>query len=485
MHRKLITLALAACLFAALPGVRTTRAQSDNPAADLVVFVQGGNLWVWNVATGESQPITLNTQIRGIAVSPAGGAVAVLDWAPISYDAVERVGGIGGGPLPSDISLINYVTLEPGYTIAPQPEDASFFTPNVMDNAILRSTPVWSPDGGSLAWAEVHYPSFTPESNRVMIYTVATGETRMLVSNLPESGGVPGPLDVKWGEGGFALLYYAFDPADASMRPHLLISDTNGTLLSDTLIPEEETGVFQDYQWVTGSTAPALLLTFADGHAELLDPTTGTHEPAPGTPQLYSTVFPDDSLALSYGAATGAADYWNSFAWTATTPDGQPIALPVTASLGSVALDAGGQRIAYTNDHGGLSVWQGGQVIDMPGTLVVDPYAPVFWGPNGWRVGASSTDAPLDACAGTLPPRLPPGTQAQVIPGTSANNLRAEPGAGAASLGQIDPGAAFAVLDGPLCAEGLYWVQVDFNGVTGWTAEGDASGYWIEPVPSE
>ena len=71
-----------------------------------------------------------------------------------------------------------------------------------------------------------------------------------------------------------------------------------------------------------------------------------------------------------------------------------------------------------------------------------------------------------------------------MIPGTSANNLRADPNAGAASLGQIDPGAAFTVLDGPLCAGGMYWYQVDYNGTVGWTAEGDASSYWIEPLPA-
>ncbi|WP_162909579.1 SH3 domain-containing protein [Aggregatilinea lenta] len=485
MYRKTLMLALAACLFGALPGLWAVRAQIENPAANLVLFVQGGNLWVWDVASGESQPITLNTHIEGVALSPAGGLVAMRDWSPISYDAWERSGGIGGGPLPSDIVVVNYVTLEPGMTIAAQPDDASFFVDGVPDSAILRSDPTWSPDGASVAWTELHYPSLSPESNRLVMYTFATGETRVVTTNLPDMMGVPQPLQVKWGEGGLALRVTLFDEASITYPEQILVYDTDGNLRAQTVVSEDE-GALADYQWITWNDAPYVGIQFGDGHWELLDPATGNRQPAPAAPQLYGTVFPDDSLGLRVSRDAQSGSYWNSFTWTATTPDGQPgSSLPITSAPGSVALAADGQRIAYTNDHGGLSVWQNGQAIDMPGTLVVDAYAPVLWGPNGWRIAAAGNgDAPQDACATTLPPRLQPGVQAQVIPGTSANNLRADPGAGAASLGQIDPGAAFTVLDGPLCAGGMYWYQVDYNGTVGWTAEGDAAAYWIEPLPA-
>jgi uncharacterized protein YraI len=50
-------------------------------------------------------------------------------------------------------------------------------------------------------------------------------------------------------------------------------------------------------------------------------------------------------------------------------------------------------------------------------------------------------------------------------------------------LTQIPSGGTFTVLAGPTCANGMNWWQVNYNGTVGWTAEGDASGYWLEPLP--
>lgn len=493
MKRQFLVLVLAILLIAA-SAVPSVRAQGGNPAADLVVFVQGGNLWVWNVASGETELLTRNTHIEGAAISPAGGLIAVRDWSRISYDAWERTGGIGGGPMPADIIAIDYVTVQPDFPIVDQPADASFFVEGVEDNAILRSDPSWSPEGASVAWAEVQYPTFAPETNRLMVYTFATGQTQMLVNNLPAMAGVPQPLQVKWGAGGIALRNVLYDPENIAYHDQFLIYDVSGALRSEIIVSEAEGGV-ADYWWAAQDGTPVLMILFNDGRWEQIDPATGARGPAPAAPQLISTVDPFNSLALSFTrpASDTAGDYWQSFEWTATTPEGEVIALPVRSAPQSVALSMDGRAVAYTNGSGGLSVWQNGDVITMPGTLEVDASAPVYWAPNGWRLGAGSgqagplppTGQPEDACANVVAPRLQAGMQARVIPGTSANNLRSAPGTGAGSLGQINPGEAFTVLDGPTCADGLNWYQVDFNGTQGWTAEGDAGGYWLEPVPLE
>jgi ABC-type antimicrobial peptide transport system permease subunit len=39
-----------------------------------------------------------------------------------------------------------------------------------------------------------------------------------------------------------------------------------------------------------------------------------------------------------------------------------------------------------------------------------------------------------------------------------------------------------AVLEGPVCAENMAWWKVQYQGQTGWTAEGQGTDYWLEPL---
>lgn len=96
---------------------------------------------------------------------------------------------------------------------------------------------------------------------------------------------------------------------------------------------------------------------------------------------------------------------------------------------------------------------------------------------------------PTPACPppndpGYLPPRLVIGTQARVSEGGLPNLVRDQPGASGRLLGQIEPGSAFNVLDGPRCSllDKIVWWQVNFNGLIGWTAEGLDGEYWLEPM---
>jgi uncharacterized protein YraI len=84
-------------------------------------------------------------------------------------------------------------------------------------------------------------------------------------------------------------------------------------------------------------------------------------------------------------------------------------------------------------------------------------------------------------CNASVPPRLVIGGSGLVTPGVP-NNLRQGPGQSTAYLGEIPPGGVFEVLDGPRCASGLSWWQVRYNGLVGWTPEGDAADYWLAPL---
>ena len=84
-------------------------------------------------------------------------------------------------------------------------------------------------------------------------------------------------------------------------------------------------------------------------------------------------------------------------------------------------------------------------------------------------------------CVNTLPPRLKAGDTAGVTyTPPVANRLRKDPGYRGAIITTISPGKTFYVMDGPVCADNLYWYYVNFNGKYGWTAESDEGQYWLE-----
>lgn len=80
----------------------------------------------------------------------------------------------------------------------------------------------------------------------------------------------------------------------------------------------------------------------------------------------------------------------------------------------------------------------------------------------------------------TLTPRLEIGSTARVTPG-DPNNVRAEPTTNSANIGSIPGSGMFVVMDGMVCADGFNWWQVNFDGLIGWTVEGNNGTYWVEP----
>ena len=89
---------------------------------------------------------------------------------------------------------------------------------------------------------------------------------------------------------------------------------------------------------------------------------------------------------------------------------------------------------------------------------------------------------PGTTCAGKYT-QLLPGVWAQVAPG-DPNRVRAEPSKSAEVIGQLYPGTASLVIEGPVCVDGLVYWKVENStipGGSGWTAEGDGKEYWLEP----
>jgi hypothetical protein len=84
------------------------------------------------------------------------------------------------------------------------------------------------------------------------------------------------------------------------------------------------------------------------------------------------------------------------------------------------------------------------------------------------------------SCPGALPSRLVIGGQGYVLP-DGPNRVRIEP-AGAV-IGRIPEGGNFTVLTGPRCTSNhIAWWKVDYDGLVGWTPEGQGLEYWLEPT---
>ncbi|MBE2183669.1 MAG: SH3 domain-containing protein [Anaerolineae bacterium] len=97
------------------------------------------------------------------------------------------------------------------------------------------------------------------------------------------------------------------------------------------------------------------------------------------------------------------------------------------------------------------------------------------------------TTDPSIACPagypGYLMPRLQIGGQGQVPVGSTPNRLRETPSLTGAQIGLLGSGAAFTIIGGPACADGIVWWQVAINDQTGWTAEGQLPDtYYVEPA---
>lgn len=103
---------------------------------------------------------------------------------------------------------------------------------------------------------------------------------------------------------------------------------------------------------------------------------------------------------------------------------------------------------------------------------------------------ASAAAAPGSAtvpCVNGLPTRLRVGAYAYVNPDPPLpNNLRRDAGKNSSLIGDIQPGQAMKILDGPTCADGWVWwnVRTLEPELEGWTAEGDRQNYWLIPCES-
>jgi SH3-like domain-containing protein len=464
---------LTAPLFFSSPGVvaEGPTLQDDAP----VVMLVKGDLWTWSAINGLNQITTWG--YNGFPkLSPDGSLVAYSSTATMAVEVIEEQGGIGGGPLPSNIWVIDPLTQD-AFRVADQPPDASFMVPNVSSKGVIRSEPTWSPDGSQLAWTELLFPE---DSYRLAIYTFATGNTTFTSLNtLTIPLGIPSPLTVKWGPEGLVIrgaININQDPSQ--QKDAFYFFNNNGVQTAVGVLPSDEFVI--EFDWINaGGRWYVLILQETQGW-RLIDPANGTTQSLSASPELYSPISP-----LGVSLSVVFEDFSN-YSWWRLDTDGPQQQIATTRSMDAMLISPDGTTAAYIDPNtGGLALWENGVTTPVAGLgqandnrLVVS----AVWGGTRWRSLGTVTaqQAPL-ACPGFLASRLGVGMTGHVLPGFSPT-LREASSSASLAVTVIPEGGQFAVTSTPpQCAENTTWWQVNYNGFIGWLPEGAGQTYYVQP----
>jgi hypothetical protein len=288
------------------------------------------------------------------------------------------------------------------------------------------------------------------------------------------------PLEVLWGTTGIYLrqfavpefvIVYSGDGEFVRAIPIPRPADPKDLITRTTVIADGTTE-YLGFLWHYSGWA---LLDLESGAMQLLaDLGAWPERYHPGNPDGISL------LLVSSG---------NEFVWWAATPDslfvsesGHTRAVQQFYRYG-IALSPAGE-IAEMGDS--ILLWRDGVefTLEVPTSVTTSSPAGVSWGPLAWRVAYESERllVPGATCPNLLVSRLAVGGSARVLPG-DPNNLRAQSSPDADRVAVIPSGGILLVLDGPRCTYDLAWWKVGYDGLVGWTVEGQGDQYWLEPFP--
>jgi hypothetical protein len=359
------------------------RAQTNSADAPLLLL-RNGDFVAWSPLKAGLEQRTNWGYNQAPIISPDGKWAAYKSYAQLAVDAIKRVGGVGGGDLPANIWLIDVITND-AMRIADQPADASFMAENnTPDKFVVRSFPVWSPDGTAVAWAELLYPE---QSYQIGVYTLAEHTIRTFPLNFAPQYGVPSAPDLAWAGAGIVVRSTTIIQPDGNVDgvDTLMIFSPSGELVRSV-----EIGYLDTFFPITSDDGGNDLAVLTRGKAGqqleqpvwmLLDGSTGDLTEMDGFPELYSLSAPEGAnVTLSVEAEPN---------WTWNFPDAQNT-LEGPGKLGwnyqyGIAISPDGKTIAFIKD-GKASIYSGsGQIEPLEENITA-----LAWGPVGWRVSSGN-----------------------------------------------------------------------------------------------
>ena len=350
-------------------------AQAQADELPLILWIRGD---LYSVDTLDAAPTMLTNDgtISGPVLSPDGTQIAYKAASPLGLEALDRIpaeGFIADFDLPGDIYLFDKAA-RTSALVAGQAADASLFVEGVADKAIIRSSPVWSPDGTQIAWTEYTFPG---GALGITVYDLASGTSSLVVLSIPATlvqGAAP-PL--RWGSFGFAVNA----SQDAAGDQNIMIFATDGTPVSNPRLALVEGDPALDFTWVETPSGSLLGILYQSAGWIMIDPTTGLAQAVSELPRL--TTAAPESRALTFGVDEAEGFFWEIVGETAAAP-GAP---------GQVTLSPSGREIAFLGfpSSGAVSFWQeDGETVSVPNTgsnLDQLQVGALLWGHTFWVLG--------------------------------------------------------------------------------------------------
>lgn len=407
--------------------------------------------------------------------APDGTKFAFATLPKIFSAAIDEFGGLGDMPIGMNLWVCDTLSDTLIRVHAMEGADAPF-EGELPDAASINSVPEWSPDAGLLAWTSV-----SPDGNEyaLWIYDITADEETIYPLDLPAPFMFPLPPRPYWGNENLYMTLPAFNEETFVVEETLYTYDFESNDFSSTviLLSEGESADFiTDRLLLNRGGQDQFAIHLFEGGWIVADPTTGAQDPIEGVPLAYG------QNGLTGLNVLADVDENFNFNWQVVSND-SPFVLE-GYPLHRIAFAPDGVQMAFADST--LHIWFAGEVRDIANSngFADDVFAQVLWGRTNWTtaMGAEVVPAPLPTCDGTQQSRLHDGDSARVASETVPNRLRANPSTAAAQIGQIPGWGGFTVLEGPVCADGYAWYRVQYLDTQGWTAEGSAEEYFIEPT---
>ncbi|MDQ7024109.1 MAG: SH3 domain-containing protein [Anaerolineae bacterium] len=409
------------------------------------------------------------------SAAPDGTKFAFATLPKIFSTAIGEFGSLGDMPPSTNLWLCDTSSDTLIRIHAIEGADAPF-EGEVPDAAPITSVPEWSPDGDLLAWTSV-----SPDGNEyaLWIYDIANDEKMAYPLDLPPPFMFPLPPMLYWGAENLYMTLLAFNEETFVAEETLYTYDFESNDFSNTviLLSEGESSDFiTDRMMTNRGGRDEFAIHLFEGGWIIVNPTTGEQ-----------TVIEGVLLAYGQNGLTGLnvladVDENFNFNWQVVSSNA-PFVLE-SYPLHRIAFAPDGVQMAFADST--LHIWFGGDVRDIANSdgFADDVFARVLWGRTNWTsaIGGAVASAPLPTCESTQLSRLHEGDSARVVSEGTSNRLRANPSTAAEQIGQIPAGEGFIVLEGPVCADGYAWYRVQYLDTQGWTAEGSADQYFLEPI---
>jgi len=356
-------------------------------------YFSASNLWSWSEQENKFQKLS-NLLVSGpISLSPLGNLIALRNLDQIDSEDKENGTQCCSGS-PTDIAILDISSNQVSF-LADQPSGARYSltrADSLSNYYIIRSVPVWSPNGQSLAWTEIvvngERSILNPnkEDHRLVVYDLSKRTTKILLDGIPPQR-TSMPATPFWGTSGILLLSEDLNLGTngrASLDDTVSIYNTQALLQSTVKIRS-----LDELVWISNSNGDyvAALTECPDNVCSktvwmIIDPKSGSMTGLVGVLELRSEM--TNGLSIMPSSTIDTIPNWEIFR---SNRSAMPVGhigkfggygLPFAA-----AISPDGQSAAYIDEKGTLHIYNG--------TKTLTPISPGFvttlvWGVTEWKI---------------------------------------------------------------------------------------------------